>query len=158
MWMLPRKYLRRNKLIFALFFYKIKSTLNTMSLFNRPQAPEEASWLTQTEDGQLSIDVFRQGKELIIRSTLAGVSPDDLDIAIHGDLLTIRGKRESSHETKEDDWFHRECYWGSFSRTIILPLDVESDRAEASLEHGVLEIRIPIRGGEHSIKIRTVED
>jgi len=93
-----------------------------MSLFKkkaRPPAPvvspTDESWFQQTEEGQLSVDVFRQGKYLIVRSTMAGVSPAELDIAINGDMLTIRGHRESTHEIKEDEWFHQECYWGTFS-------------------------------------------
>lgn len=135
-----------------------------MSLFKkkaRPPAPvvspTDESWFQQTEEGQLSVDVFRQGKYLIVRSTMAGVSPAELDIAINGDMLTIRGHRESTHEIKEDEWFHQECYWGTFSRTVILPMDVEADKAEASLIHGLLEIRIPLRGTEHTIKIKKIE-
>lgn len=131
-----------------------------MPLFQKKRAmPEEIApdWFQQAEEGQLAVDVFRQGMYLIIRSTIAGVDPSDLDIAINGDLLTIRGERTSGHEIKEDEWFHRECYWGAFSRSIILPMDVESDKAEASLVHGLLEIRIPLRGTEHNIKISKIE-
>ena len=103
------------------------------------------------EEGQLSLDVFRDGDALVIRSTVAGVSPKDLDISVHGDLLTIRGKREASHEVDEQEWFYRECYWGAFSRSIVLPFEVASDLATASLKNGVLEIRIPVR--EHGKKL-----
>lgn len=120
------------------------------------EAPD--AWFAASEDGQLAVDVFRHGSELIVRSTVAGVSPDDLDIAINGDLLTIRGSRMSNRDIMEDDWFHRECYWGAFSRSIILPLDVEADKAEASIKHGVLEIRIPLRGEGRRISITSHED
>lgn len=103
------------------------------------------------DEGQLSLDVFRDGESLVIRSTVAGTLPKDLDVSIHGDLLTIRGKREHSTEVDEDRWFYRECYWGSFSRSIVLPFEVASDLASASLKNGILEIHIPIR--EHGKKL-----
>jgi HSP20 family protein len=131
-----------------------------MSLFQKKHAAQEETapdWFQETQEGQLAVDVFRQGRYLIIRSTIAGVDPSNLDVAINGDLLTVRGTRESGHEIKEDEWFHRECYWGAFSRSIILPMDVESDKAEASFVHGLLEIRIPLRDTAHNIKISKIE-
>lgn len=101
--------------------------------------------LAGADEGQLSLDVFRDGEDLVVRSTVSGVKPEDLDIAIHGDLLTIRGKRETDRSIPEDQWYYRECYWGAFSRSVVLPFEVASDLAEANLKNGVLEIRIPIR-------------
>ena len=112
----------------------------------------------QTVEGQLAVDIFRESDHLVIRSTMAGVSPENLDIAIDGDLLTIRGQREEQRLINEDDWFTKECYWGSFSRTIVLPMDVYSEQAAASLKNGVLEIRFPIRSQGQPIKIRTIEE
>lgn len=103
------------------------------------------------DEGQLSLDVYRDGKDLVIRSTVAGVTTKDLDISIHGDLLTIRGKRETSQDVTEEEWYYRECYWGAFSRSIVLPFDVAGDLAKASLKNGVLEVRVPIR--EHGKKL-----
>lgn len=115
-------------------------------------------WNTPLEEGQLSVDVYRHGNHLVIRSTVAGAEPDSLDISFHGDLLTIRGKRELDHSVKEEDWFYRECYWGAFSRSIVLPYDVSPDRAEATLKNGVLEIRIPVKhASERSVKVRIKE-
>ena len=118
---------------------------NSFSNFDTTSFPDE---------GQLSLDVFRDGETLVIRSTMAGVTPKDLDISVHGDLLTIRGRRESSHQSDEGQWFYQECYWGAFSRSIVLPFEVASDLAEASLKNGVLEVRIPIReqGKKLSVK------
>lgn len=110
------------------------------------------------EEGQLSVDVFRDKQDLVVRSTVSGAKPEDIDISIHGDLMTIRGKRESQNTASEEDWFYRECYWGAFSRSIVLPYDVKADKAEASMTNGVLEIRIPIRDvGERNIPIRIKE-
>jgi HSP20 family protein len=110
-----------------------------------------SEWSSPVGEGQLSVDVFRDKDNLVVQSTVAGVKPEDIDISIHGDLLTIRGKREQSSEVREDDWFYRECFWGSFSRSIVLPYEVASDSAESTLKNGVLEVRIPIR--EHGKKV-----
>lgn len=115
-------------------------------------------WSAPLEEGQLSVDVFRDGNDLIIRSTVAGTKPEDIDISVHGDLLTIRGKRDTDRTVKDDDWYYRECYWGAFSRSIVLPYDVRAEKAEASLKNGVLEVRIPIQeSDERNIKVSVKE-
>jgi HSP20 family protein len=121
--------------------------------FSQALAEPAANWNLPEAEGQLSLDVFRRGNELVIRSTMAGVKPEDVDIAVNGDLLTIRGSRQGQEELNEDDWFHRECYWGAFSRSLVLPMDVYAEQAEASLRDGILEIRIPLRGLERQIRV-----
>lgn len=117
-----------------------------------PSSFSSQDWFSPTaEEGQLSVDVFRDRDDLVIRSTVAGVKPEDIDISMHGDLLTIRGKRHSEREVEEQQWFYRECYWGSFSRSIVLPYEVQTDQAKATLKNGVLEVRIPIR--EHGKRL-----
>jgi len=106
--------------------------------------PSIAAWLddeTETE-GQLAIDVFQTEKKIIIKSTIAGVKPEDLKISLHHDLLTIKGRRSVKEEVKDEDYLYRECYWGAFSRSIILPAEVDSRRVEAELESGVLTINL----------------
>jgi HSP20 family protein len=108
-------------------------------------------WFGAPDEAQLSVDVFRDKDDLVIKSPMAGVKPDDMDISMHGDLLTIRGTRSHTKEIPEDDWYYRENYWGAFSRSIVLPYEVSADSAKASLKNGVLEVRIPIR--EHGKKV-----
>lgn len=110
-------------------------------------------WFGQSDEAQLSVDVLREGNELVVRSLAAGVTPKDLDISVHGDLLTIRGKRQETKEKEADDWYYRECYWGSFSRSIVLPNEVSSDAAKASLKNGILEIRFPISEGGKKLNV-----
>lgn len=114
---------------------------------------QDPAWLTQTEEGELHIDVYRDGDQLVIKSSAPGVKPEDLTLSVDGDLLTIRGERKQEQEINEDDWFHRECYWGSFSRTIVLPLDVDTSKAIASMKDGILEIRLPIQASGKTIPI-----
>ncbi len=118
----------------------------------------DADWMSPSTEGQLSVDVFRDGGDLVVRSTVAGVTPDDIDILIHGDLLTIRGSRRCTDEINEDQWFYRECYWGAFSRSIVLPYEVVTDAATSVLKNGVLEIRIPIRDQGKKVSIAWERD
>ncbi len=116
--------------------------------------PPEADWLAQPPEGRLALDMFRDNNALVIRTPVAGVEVPDLDIAIDGDLLTIRGARHEILPSHDENWFYRECYWGAFSRSVILPLDVDASQIQASLTHGVLEIRLPIREHGRAITIR----
>ncbi|MDA1169049.1 MAG: Hsp20/alpha crystallin family protein [bacterium] len=95
------------------------------------------------QEGQLTVDVFQDDENIIIQSTVAGVSPDDLDVSITNDMVVIRGERRSQHTVDPEDFFYQECYWGTFSRSIILPVEIDADNAEAKIKNGVLTVRIP---------------
>ena len=103
---------------------------------------ENQEWLPESE-GQLTIDVYQTPNDIVIKSTIAGVNPEDLDITITNDMVTIKGKREKDEEIKTDNYYYQECYWGAFSRSVILPVDVEAEKAEASMKNGILTIRLP---------------
>ncbi len=102
---------------------------------------EDKDWLES--EGQLTIDVYQTEGEIVIKSAVAGVNPDDLDIDITGDTVTIRGKREVERGVSEKDYFYQECYWGKFSRSIILPVDIDSEKTTATLKNGILTVRMP---------------
>lgn len=104
-----------------------------------PEAPEAA----EEQEGQLTVDVFQDDETIIIQSTIAGVSPDDLDVSITNDMVTIRGERRQQYTVDQEDYFYQECYWGTFSRSIILPVEIDADRAEAKIKNGILTVRIP---------------
>ena len=115
----------------------------------------DESWMEETEEeGQLTVDVYQTADEIIIKSIVAGVSPTDLDVAITRDMVTIRGKRHEEREVEEDNYFHKELYWGSFSRTILLPAEVEVEDAVANEKHGVLTIRLPKIDKEKQTKLK----
>lgn len=104
---------------------------------------EDQEWMEQDyEEGQLSIDVYETEKKIVIKSTIAGVKPEDLDISINNDMLTIRGERKEEEDIEEDDYLYRECYWGNFSRTIILPSEVDTQKVDAELENGILTVTL----------------
>ncbi len=94
-------------------------------------------------EGQLMVDVYQTPTEIVIKSTVAGVNPEDIDVSIVNDMITIKGKRVLDENIKNEDYFYQECYWGSFSRSIILPMEIDSDRISASLKNGILTIRLP---------------
>jgi HSP20 family protein len=94
-------------------------------------------------EGQLTIDVYQTPQDIIIKSAVAGVKPEDIDISITNDMVTIKGKREVEDTIKSDDYFYQECYWGRFSRSVILPVDVDSDRVAANLKNGILTVKLP---------------
>lgn len=95
------------------------------------------------EEGELSVDVYQTPDEIVIKTMVAGVRPDDLDVNITRDMVTIRGKREETNDVHNHDYFHKELYWGSFSRTIMLPEEIEVEEAEAVERHGLLIIKLP---------------
>ncbi|MCX6778920.1 MAG: Hsp20/alpha crystallin family protein [Candidatus Magasanikbacteria bacterium] len=118
---------------------------------------EKPDWELDSNEGQLSVDVGQQDNKLVIVATIAGAKPEDITVNIHNDLLTIRGKREKEIELKEDDYFYRECYWGSFSRTIVLPVDVLTDEAVATFKNGVLTIVVPKESSKKKVPIKVME-
>lgn len=95
------------------------------------------------EEAQLTVDVYRTPSEIIIKTMVAGVKPDDLDVSITRDAVTIRGKRSEDSTVSSDEYFHRELYWGSFARSITLPEEIDVDQAEAVERHGMLVLHLP---------------
>lgn len=135
-----------------LFHKKIKS-VNLPTEIDQSPAAEWLDYEEPETEGQLAIDVYQTDKKIVIKSTIAGVNPEDLKISLHHDLLTIKGTRAADKEIREEDYLYQECYWGSFSRSIILPAEVDSKRVEAELENGVLTITL-YKNNPGQIKIK----
>lgn len=95
------------------------------------------------EEGQLLIDMYETGDAVVVRSFVAGVEPDAIEISLHNDMLTIRGSRSDREEIHDDRFFHRECHWGTFSRSVIIPRSIDSERIRALFKHGVVTIILP---------------
>jgi len=130
---------------------KIKIKSEEGSDFEKVPIEQKDNWLDS--EGELTVDVYQTDKEIVIQSAVAGVEPDDLDISIEKDMLTIKGKREKQFEEKEKNYFYQECYWGQFSRKIILPAEVNSSKIQATMKNGILCIRIPKIEGKKKTKI-----
>lgn len=106
------------------------------------------------EEAQLTVDVYQTPSEIVIKTMVAGVKPDDLDVSITRDQVTIHGERNEDRTVSGEDYIHRELYWGSFSRTIVLPEEIDVDGAEAVEKHGVLVLRLPKLDKHRQTKLR----
>lgn len=124
------------------------------------EAGKELDWIEQEteQEGELTVDVYQTADMIIVKSMIAGVRPEDLDISITRDMITIRGKREEERAADGNDYFVRELYWGSFSRTISLPEEIDVDEAEAVEKHGLLILKLPKldKKRQSKLKVRTV--
>lgn len=103
---------------------------------------KDEEWMNDYE-GALNIDMYQTKDNVIIKSTIAGVRPDDIDITVANDMVTIKGSRSREEKVTQDDYFYQECYWGSFSRSVIVPVDIDSEEIEADLKDGILTVIIP---------------
>lgn len=110
--------------------------------------------MSEEYEGQLAIDVYQTGNDIIIRAPIAGVRPEDIDISINDDVVTIKGARKQEKEIKQDDFYCQECYWGAFSRSVILPVGVASDKAKATFKDGILTIALPKATAVRAKKIK----
>jgi HSP20 family protein len=103
------------------------------------------NWFEQ--EGQLAVDVFQTDKEIYVQSAIAGINVQDIDITIENDMIMIKGNRgkptDLDPKTNAKDYFYQECYWGPFSRQIILPAEVDSTKVEAVMKNGILTIKVP---------------
>jgi len=135
-------------------FKKEKPNTYKISTFNEDDNPS-FEWLEEElTEGQLLVDVYQTNENIVIKSTMAGVKPENLFISLNRDILTIKGKREHDVLIDEADCLLQECYFGSFSRTIILPEEVDNKKIEATLENGVLTIVLEKLYKEQQIKIK----
>jgi HSP20 family protein len=114
---------------------------------------QQEDWLSEYE-GQLTIDMFQTKDNVIIKSTIAGVKPEDIDVTIANDMVTIRGERKRDFEASSEDYFYQECYWGSFSRSVVLPVDVDIENVGADLKDGILTVTLPKAAKAKAKKIR----
>lgn len=112
----------------------------------------------EPEEGQLTVDVYETPNEIIVQAFVAGVKPEDLTITITRNTVLIRGRREENKTIMHDDYISRELYWGAFSRTIELPVEVEPEAADAIEKHGLLSIKVPKidKSKKASLKVKSL--
>ncbi len=153
------------------FFERITGSISSFNgdteekALNRPVESAGGSrdgtnnWMKEeAEEGELAVDVFQTPTEIVIKAMIGGVRPEDLNISITREMVTIKGKREEAETVNGPDYFQQELYWGSFSKTILLPSEVEPEEAEAVERHGLLTIRLPKvdRGRVQKVKVRSI--
>lgn len=145
---------------------EVPGVYNTNTVYNSPMSPRQFSFEkpvieeeeAEPQEGQLTVDVYQTNSEIIIQTMTAGVRPDDLNISITPEKVTISGKREAPRGIAADDYFYKELYWGAFSRTIVLPQQVVAEEAEAMEKHGLLIIRLQKldKAKLHRLKIKSL--
>ena len=121
--------------------------------------PKNGNWIEEeNEEAELAVDVYQTPTEIIVQTMVAGVRPEDLELSVARDILTISGKREESRIIDEDNYFAKELYWGKFTRTISLPQEVEPEEVEATEKHGLLTIKIKKvdKDKKNSVKIKSL--
>lgn len=100
-------------------------------------------WLGEELEGQLAVDVYQTKDSVVIKAPIAGVKAEDIDVSVSEDVVTLRGERKEETEVSRENYYVQECYWGSFSRSVILPTSTVAEKAVASLKDGVLTLTIP---------------
>lgn len=151
------------------FFERITGTI---SLKNRSsdfeenvvveQPPQEGSfnqWASEeAQEGELAVDVYQTNDSIVIQAMVAGVSSEDLSVSVTREMVTIKGKREAPKGVSTENYFYQELYWGAFSRTILLPAEVETEDVEATEKHGLLTVKLPKidKDRKQTIKIRSL--
>lgn len=117
----------------------------------------ESQWEEEVE-AELSVDLYQNNSDIIVKTMVAGVVPENLSITITRDMITISGKREENQSIDKDNFFIQELYWGAFTRTISLPEEVDPEEAEAIEKHGLLIIKLPKldKNRETKLKIKSI--
>jgi len=125
----------------------------------RAEKSNDNNWMEEkNEEAELSIDVYQTPTDMIIQAMVAGVKPDDLELSITRDTITIRGEREENRNIDEDNYFAKELYWGKFSRTFPLPMEVEPEEVDATERHGLVTIKIKKvdREKKNTVKVKSI--
>ncbi len=107
------------------------------------EARKDEEGMFEEYEGQLAVDAYQTNDAIVVKAPIAGVKPSDIEISITDEVITIKGKRKQEPAIGEADYFCQECYWGSFSRAYIIPVPVDSEKAQAGLKDGILTILIP---------------
>ena len=126
---------------------------------NGTRGKYDNDWIEEeNEEAELAVDVYQTPTEIVVQTFVAGVKPEDLELSIARDMVTIRGKREESRTIEEENYFSKELYWGRFSRTISLPQEVEPEEAEATEKHGLLTVKLQKVDKEktNNVKVRSI--
>ena len=112
-------------------------------LFEESFVQPRAGWPTLVGAGTLAVDVYETDDAVVVKSSIPAVKPEDVDVSITGDTLTIKGETKTEEEVKEENYIRRERRYGSFCRSLTIPLPVVADKAQAEFENGVLTLTLP---------------
>lgn len=156
------------------FFEKLTGTINidedelqemedsqkrSIQVQSAANANSGSGWMEeQAGDGELAIDVYETADDVVVRTMVPGVKKEELDIALTRDSITVRGQRKEDKTISDQNYHFRELYWGTFSRTLQLPHEVDIERAEATEAQGVLTIRLPRidKGRQTKLRVKSL--
>ena len=119
-----------------------------------------ADWMDETDtEGQLAIDAYQTEDAVIIKAPLAGVRPEELEISITDEVITIKGQRTHEETVAQEHYYAQECYWGGFTRSWLVPVAIEPDKGQAALKNGILTIVVPKQAKSRTrvIKVKSEE-
>lgn len=103
----------------------------------------EEKWDDGEPEGKLMVDVYQTPTDIVVESAIAGAKPDNIDVSATMDSVTIRGSRKREKEVKDENYLYQECYWGKFTRSVILPQEVDPESATVTFKNGILTVRLP---------------
>ena len=112
-------------------------------LFEDSFVTPRLGWIAPTNAAGLALDVYETKEQVVVKAALPGVKPEETEVTITGDTLTIRGESKEEKEIKEENYLRKERHFGSFARSVTLPAGLKADTAEATFENGVLTLKIP---------------
>ena len=124
-------------------FREIMSLRNAMDrLFEDSFVHPTRVW-PELGGGQLAIDMYQTDDDVVVKASLPGLKPEEVDISVTGDTVTIKGEHKEEKEVKEENYIHQECRYGSLNRSVTIPVQVKADKAEAVFENGILTLTLP---------------
>ncbi len=116
--------------------------MSSLPIMGSQPIVDPTEWMDEFE-GQLAIDVYQTEAEIVIKAPIAGVRQEDLEVNVTDEQITIKGERHDTSSAEVEGYMVQECYWGSFTRTFVFPMAVDSDKATAKLVDGILTISVP---------------
>ncbi|HEY5221239.1 MAG TPA: Hsp20/alpha crystallin family protein [Candidatus Paceibacterota bacterium] len=135
------------------------STLSASPATARPKMirtkdEKEDLWADGEPEGQLTVDVYQTANDIVVESAIAGVDPDDIDVNVTTDSISIRGSRKREKNVRDEDYLYQECYWGKFGRSIILPQEVDPESAAVKFKNGILTVTLPKANKKKTRKLK----
>ena len=122
----------------------------------RTKEEKDEVWADGEPEGQLTVDVYQTPDAIVVESAIAGVAPEDIDVSVTSDSISIRGARKREKTVRNEDYLYQECYWGRFGRSIILPQEVDPEGAQVKFKNGILTVTLPKANKMkvHKLKVR----
>lgn len=119
------------------------SALLTLDFWKKQRQSKIGEFVHSKAKGQLAVDVFQTEDDIVVLAPVAGIKVEDVEVLVKEDVLTIRGMRSLDFDVPQKNYYAQECFWGEFTRSIVLPSAVNTAKIEASFQDGILKIQIP---------------